>query len=199
MKLTSRDCCPYLDEFEPDYLPAVAAVTSEEKRTISWDPLGPTFDEPPPAVIRVELPDGGSVAAEAGLSAQDWSDSDDEHPSLLESSCDSDSGEDSSGSDNTDFFDFIHKSNRVQHDHHAHIDAVYRAAPGISSPRDGSWWWDTTESDWTVVGKLNPQPVRLSQKGVEDIFARYLSQVEAAPPFYSDCTAAPATWGFSRY
>jgi hypothetical protein len=147
----------------------------------------------------VKPPDGGSVAAEAGHLAQDWSDSDDEPPSLLGSSYDSDSGKDSSGSDNADFFDFTYNSNRVQHDHHAHIDAAHQAAPGISSPRDGSWWWDTTESDWTVVGKLNPQPVRLSQKGVEDIFAHYLAQVEAAPPIDSYCTAAPATGGVSRY
>ena len=148
----------------------------------------------------MKLPDGGSVAAEARHSAQEWSDSDDEPPSLLESLCDSDSGEDYSDSDNTDFFGFIHKSNRMRHDHHAHTDAVYQAAPGISSPRDGSWWWgDTTESDWTVVGKINPQPIRLSQKGVEDIFAHYQSQVEMTPPMDFYCSAAFATWGVSRY
>ena len=30
VKLTSRDCCPYLDDFEPDYLPAVAAIAPED-------------------------------------------------------------------------------------------------------------------------------------------------------------------------
>ena len=48
VKLISRDCCPCLDDFEPDYTPAVAAVTPAERRSVSWDPDGPAFDEPPP-------------------------------------------------------------------------------------------------------------------------------------------------------
>ena len=197
MKLISRDCCPYLDDFEPDYPTAVAAVASTGKRATSWDPLGPTFDEPTPAVILIKLPDGGSVAAEARHSAQEWPDSDDdEPPPLLESPCDSDPGEDSPDPDNTDFFGFIYKSNRMRHDHHARTDAAYQAAPGISSPRDGSWWWDdTTESDWTVVGQINPHPIKLSPKGVEDIFARYLSQVEMAPPIDPHIAPPPPPYG----
>ena len=46
-----------------------------------------------------------------------------------------------------------------------------------------------------MFDKCNPQPTRLSKEGVEDIFAQYFAQVEAAPPFYPDCTAAPATGG----
>ena len=94
MKLTSRDCCPYLDDFEPDYLPAVAAIAPEDKQTISGDPKGPTFVEPLTASIHMRLPDGGSAAAEAGFLAHSWSNSD------------YDAGKNSSGSDNYDSFDF---------------------------------------------------------------------------------------------
>src|SRR5665648_793356 len=53
VKLISRDCCPYLDDFEPDCLPAVAAIASGDKRTISGDPKGPTFVEPLTASIHM--------------------------------------------------------------------------------------------------------------------------------------------------
>ena len=54
MKLISRDCCPYLDDYEPNYCPAVSAVTAsapsqEEhetaKATVAWDLEGITYDE----------------------------------------------------------------------------------------------------------------------------------------------------------
>ena len=47
--LVSRDCCPYLDDYEPDYYnPAVAAVTPTNEKTVTWDPDGPSYDEPKP-------------------------------------------------------------------------------------------------------------------------------------------------------
>ena len=159
MRLISRDCCPYLDDFEPDYLPAVAAIALDDVQTISWDPGGPTFVEPPPAYIHEKLPDGECATAEAGRFAQSWSDSDDEPPSLTESSCDSDSGEDSSDYDGT----------------------VHQAVPGISSTTNGSRLRDDdTEPGWTVVGKINPQPIKLSPKGLKDILY-HLSRVEMVP------------------
>ena len=63
MKLISRECCPYLDDFEPDYLPAVAAVASTGTLTTSWDPLGPTDDE------RIS-PSGEALTAEAGATSE---------------------------------------------------------------------------------------------------------------------------------
>ena len=48
--LTSRDCCPYLGDYEPDYFnPAVAAVTPTEVRSVSWDPSIP--DKAPKDVV----------------------------------------------------------------------------------------------------------------------------------------------------
>ncbi len=49
-----------------------------------------------------------------------------------------------------------------------------------------------------MVDKRNPQPARPSRKEVEDAFAYYLSQVEAAPTIgcYCDCAAAPTTGEF---
>ena len=36
--LISRDCCPYLDDYEPDYYnPAVAAVTTTNEKSVTWD------------------------------------------------------------------------------------------------------------------------------------------------------------------
>ena len=53
--LISRDCCPYLDDYEPDYLnPAAAAVTPAAGNSVRWDPSVPTYDEPKPPVGRVE-------------------------------------------------------------------------------------------------------------------------------------------------
>ncbi len=55
VKLISRDCCPYLDDYEPNYCPAVSAVTasapSQEghervKASVSWDLEDTTYDEP---------------------------------------------------------------------------------------------------------------------------------------------------------
>ena len=76
VKLISRDCCPYLDDFEPDYPPEVEVIAPEDKRAISGDPKGPTFVEPLTASIHMRLPDGGSAVAEAGHLAQCRSDSD---------------------------------------------------------------------------------------------------------------------------
>ena len=50
-QLVSRDCCPCLDDYETNYCPAVSVVTqaNEDKRvkiSVTWDPAGPTFDEP---------------------------------------------------------------------------------------------------------------------------------------------------------
>ena len=37
--LVSRDCCPYLDDYEPDcYNPAAAAVTLTSEKSVTWDP-----------------------------------------------------------------------------------------------------------------------------------------------------------------
>ena len=45
--LVSRDCCPYLDDYEPNYSnPAVAAVFPTSDKSVTWDPIGPTYDEP---------------------------------------------------------------------------------------------------------------------------------------------------------
>ena len=41
VKLTSRDCCPYLDDFEPDCPPAVAAIAPGNKQTILGTHLAP--------------------------------------------------------------------------------------------------------------------------------------------------------------
>ena len=49
----SRGCCPYLDDYEPNYTPAVpVAVQSKAneklRNTVTWDPPGPQYDEPTP-------------------------------------------------------------------------------------------------------------------------------------------------------
>ncbi len=69
MTLISRDCCPCLDDFEPDYMnPAVAAVTPVVGNSVAWDPL---FDEPNDAISAqagsVTSKGYGAVSAQAGL------------------------------------------------------------------------------------------------------------------------------------
>ncbi len=69
----------------------------------------------------------------------------------------------------------------MRRDPNARTKAVHKAVPGIPSTNNGSWSRDdATEPGWTVVGKLNPQPIRLGSKGIDNIFY-YLSQVEMAP------------------
>ena len=47
--LASRDCCPYLDDYEPSYSnPAASAVCTPNDKVVTWDPDGPLYDEPPP-------------------------------------------------------------------------------------------------------------------------------------------------------
>jgi hypothetical protein len=63
VKLVSRDCCPYLDDYEPNYFPAASAVTqaNENKRvdnSVTWDPEGPTYDEPKPRRRKSVRPQG---------------------------------------------------------------------------------------------------------------------------------------------
>ena len=57
VNLISRDCCPYLDDYEPNYGPAASAVTacaaSQEEHEwvrprVEWDLEGITYDEPKP-------------------------------------------------------------------------------------------------------------------------------------------------------
>ena len=54
VELTSRDCVPYLDDFEPSYslaVPAVVIATSQKdegRKRVTWDPIGPTYDYPTP-------------------------------------------------------------------------------------------------------------------------------------------------------
>ena len=121
MKLISRDCCPYLDDFEPDYVPAVAATAFDDVQTTFGDPKGPTFVEPLTASIHMRLPDGESAAAEAGLHAHSWSNSN------------YDAGKNSSGSNNYDLLGLTQSSNQGQHNN----DVANPSVPGVSSPRDG--------------------------------------------------------------
>ena len=49
----SWDCCPYLDDYEPNYSPAAPAVVQSKsnetlRKTVTWDPRGPQYDEPKP-------------------------------------------------------------------------------------------------------------------------------------------------------
>ncbi len=68
--LISRDCCPYLDDYEPKYVnPAVAAVTQEVGNSVTWDP---EFSEPNDAISAkagsVTSKGYGAVSAKAGRS-----------------------------------------------------------------------------------------------------------------------------------
>ena len=70
MTLISRDCCPCLDDFEPDCMnPAVAAVTPVVGNSVTWDRL---FDEPNDAISAqagsVASRGYGAVSAKAGRS-----------------------------------------------------------------------------------------------------------------------------------
>ncbi len=38
MKLTSRDCCPYLDDHEPNYVNPAGAAPQEVGHSATWDP-----------------------------------------------------------------------------------------------------------------------------------------------------------------
>ncbi len=55
VQLISRDCCPYLDDYEPNYCPAVSTITASApsgeghprvNTSVTWNPTEATHDEP---------------------------------------------------------------------------------------------------------------------------------------------------------
>ncbi len=47
--LVSRDCCPYLDDYDPGCsvaAPAVLNAPRQPEKTVSWDQRGPLYDRP---------------------------------------------------------------------------------------------------------------------------------------------------------
>ncbi len=43
--LTSRDCCPYLDDYEADYVSPNSAAAAAADTSVVWDTKGPCFDD----------------------------------------------------------------------------------------------------------------------------------------------------------
>ena len=131
MTLVSRDCCPYLDDYEPSYSnPAAAAVNPASEKSVTWDPDGPMYDEPKPRRKKRVRPPG-------------------RHPHSDDADSDNSSFDD-------DIFDCLLVAPTDQaNDLHRRVGSRPLTAAGAPS--------------WTVVGKPNPQPVRLSQQGIEGI------------------------------
>ena len=82
VKLVSRDCCPDLDDYEPNYFPAASAVTqvNEDKRvnnSVTWDPEGPTYDEPKPRRRRRVRPQGRHPNSDFNSDSSDVNSDDD--------------------------------------------------------------------------------------------------------------------------
>ena len=49
VRLVSRDCCPYLDDYDQGYTvaaPAVPSTPAQLEKTVSWDQRGPLYDRP---------------------------------------------------------------------------------------------------------------------------------------------------------
>ena len=62
VKLVSRDCCPYLEAYDPNYSnPAVAAVLPTGDKSVTWDPIGPAYDEPTHSKKNVLARKGGTL------------------------------------------------------------------------------------------------------------------------------------------
>ena len=69
MHLVSRDCYPYLDDYEPDYSnPAAAAIMPTNSNSATWDPMGPTYDEPRAPVAETK---GAIPSQEGSIDDQD--------------------------------------------------------------------------------------------------------------------------------
>ena len=63
VRLISRDSCPCLDDYEPDYSnPAAAAITPANSSSVTWDPMGPTYDEPRAPVAETK----GAIPSQEG-------------------------------------------------------------------------------------------------------------------------------------
>ena len=146
--LISRDCCPYLDDFEPDLCnPAAAALPAEEK-SVTWDPVGPMYDEPTPRRKKRVRPPR-------------------RHPHSTDA--------DSDASSDNDYFGW--PSAAIA----AHVDGLSRKVG--SSPLSAGG-----KPDWTMDGQPTPQPVRLSQQGIDNIL--YCLYDGVLPP-----ASGRGTWG----
>ena len=87
VEIIVRDCCPYLDDYEPSYCnpaaAAAAAVTLATDKSVTWDPDGPTYDEPKPSQKARVRPAGRCPNSEDPDSDAN---SDDEYPYSSEAS-----------------------------------------------------------------------------------------------------------------
>ena len=142
MTLISRDCCPYLDDYEPNYYnPAVVAVAPTNEKSVTWDPLGPSYDEPKPSRKPYVRPNGRHP-----LSADPESDD----------SSDDDLVDDRFAAVTQYIADSAPRAGESRE------DSVARRKWAVSVAAAGA-------SGWTGVGKYNPQPIKLSHNGIYNI------------------------------
>ena len=150
--LVSRDCCPYLDEYEPDYYsPAIAAVTPTNEKSVTWDPEGPTYDEPKPYREPYVRPVG-------------------RHPMSVDPDPD-DSYDD----------DFVWPTAELAAHVAALNQRGSNSCESLVAPHRRSVSLAAAEaSNWIEVFRFNPQPIKLSPEGVFNIHVCLL-EVAMAP------------------
>ncbi len=131
VKLVSRDCCPYLDDYEPNYInPSAPAISTEFDKSVTWDPK---FES-----------NGPECDTDVPLS--------DDHNS-------------------DDDYQFVVGQSPAATAKDANRDCKVRLTDQPLLEK---------ELDWTVVGKFNPQPIKLRQQGIDNILSA-LFEVEMAP------------------
>ena len=127
-----------LDDFEPDYYnPAVAAVTTTNEKSFTWDPRGRSYDEPKPYREPYVRPVG-------------------RHPMSADPDSD-DSSDDDFGWPNAELAAHVAALNQRGNNSCESLVAPHKRSVSLAA---------TEASNWTEVGKFNPRPIKLSPKRV---------------------------------
>jgi hypothetical protein len=182
----SRDCCPYLDDYEPNYSnPAVAATTPATGNSVTWDPTGPTYDEPRAPVAEIKgaapsqegpidedrwiLPQGKSTGYRVnkvratlpqGRSTSSWKTANTYHSGYVIQASDF-----SDSSDDEPCVSWTHPAlsgHTVQSPRNRELRP--QRVPKPTTGLEG----------WTVIKKTNPKPIKLTPRGIHDIFDYFL-------------------------
>ena len=196
--LISRECCPYLDDPEPNCVNPAVVATQEVGNSVTWDPAFVSYEPSESSGVRsakcktvnsVSIGSGtygsyGDLSVSTGGPTRNcWSDLADEEEDEYEGMTPinfTDPGEDcSSGGEHED-----EELGTTGWGAFAPVDPLRRENPYPAvGPLPGVRLSALAgvSSKWSIVGNINPKPVKLTQKGIHDIFYHLLTSTWFLP------------------
>jgi hypothetical protein len=180
--LVSRDCCPYLDDYDPDYVNPAVVATPITVKHVTWDPAFATEDSPALAESHTAKTRSDLSVLTEGAKRTRWSDlteeeNEDEYEGLLV----------------TDFSDPYNYSPNDEQEwgdeviDYTHWDSFAidpsrreNLSPAVGPLPNGRLSaLPGVDNTWEVTRKFDPEPLELTPKGLYDIYG-YVSDVVAA-------------------